>query len=340
MTNERYQRGPGFDESELQNGVPSSPTIESPGPEFVDINLPNAAVKGDLDDFMAQFGYVSVATDPSSPNVFIPLEWQGSVLDQDLTFPPAAPTSGDRYIVAGGATGAWFGEDDNIAQWDSSLAIWHFIVPDSGYFAYIEDEQILYCFENNLWNPEGGGPTGPTGPTGPAGVTGAGATGATGATGAGIDGATGATGAPGATGMTGATGATGVNAGGFFMFGASQVFSSTTTRYLFPSYSDSGANTSAVQIEIPSGVADFNAIRMTVRHNAPQGNGNDIVYTLRINGVATGLAVTLASTATSGNDTGSETISAGDVIDVEVTKAAGLNNSPDDIVCLIEVESA
>jgi len=122
------------------------------------------------------------------------------------------------------------------------------------------------------------------------------------------------------------------------MFGASQVGASTTTRYLFPSFANSPAQTTAVQVEIPSGVTSFDAIRMDVLHNVPSGNGNDIVYTLRVNNVATALTATLASTGTSVTATATVAIAAGDVIDIEVTKAANVANSPDDIVVLVEVE--
>ena len=39
---------------------------------------------------------------------------QLSVLDCDLTAPPASPIDGDRYIVASGATGLWVGWDLNV----------------------------------------------------------------------------------------------------------------------------------------------------------------------------------------------------------------------------------
>ena len=41
---------------------------------------------------------------------------QLSVLDRHLTAPPASPDDGDRYIVASGATGSWYGWDLNVAS--------------------------------------------------------------------------------------------------------------------------------------------------------------------------------------------------------------------------------
>ena len=52
---------------------------------------------------------------------------QLSVLDRDLTAPPASPADGDRYIVASGATGFWAGWDLNVATWVDG--VWMRLVP-------------------------------------------------------------------------------------------------------------------------------------------------------------------------------------------------------------------
>lgn len=71
---------------------------------------------------------------------------------------------------------------------------------------------------------------------------------------------------------------------------------------------------------------------MYVRHGNPDGNGNDVTYTLRVNGVASALAVTLASTDSQASETAtSVAVAEGDNIDVEVTKAANIGNSPDGV---------
>ena len=76
---------------------------------------------------------------------------------------------------------------------------------------------------------------------------------------------------------------------------------------------------------------------MYVRHGNPDGNGNDIVYTLRVNGIASVLTVTLASTATQGSDNvNTVSITQGDNLDIEVTKASGVGNSPDEITVTME----
>jgi len=42
---------------------------------------------------------------------------QLSVLDKDLSTPPAEPEEGDTYIVASGGAGAWIGWDNRIARY-------------------------------------------------------------------------------------------------------------------------------------------------------------------------------------------------------------------------------
>jgi hypothetical protein len=68
-------------------------------------------------------------------------EWQSSVLDKDLTAPPANPTKGDRYIVGIGATGAWAGHEGDIATYTTS---WEFTVKKVGMACYVLDENKVY----------------------------------------------------------------------------------------------------------------------------------------------------------------------------------------------------
>jgi hypothetical protein len=76
---------------------------------------------------------------------------------------------------------------------------------------------------------------------------------------------------------------------------------------------------------------------MRVRHNTTAGNGNAIVYTLRKNGSAQALTVSLASTGADGSDTSnSVTVAAGDLVDIEVTKASSIATSPSDIMVSVQ----
>ena len=64
--------------------------------------------------------------------------WHGFVKDKDLTAPPGSPTPDDSYIVASPATGAWSGQEDDIATWDGSQ--WIFETPEGGWAVWVEDE--------------------------------------------------------------------------------------------------------------------------------------------------------------------------------------------------------
>lgn len=74
---------------------------------------------------------------------------QNPVKDKDLTAPPVSPSVGDRYIVAGSATGAWAGKSTNIAMWNGTA--WDFIVPFEGFRVFVQDEDKFYLFDGTSW---------------------------------------------------------------------------------------------------------------------------------------------------------------------------------------------
>lgn len=51
---------------------------------------------------------------------------QIGVIDMDLTAPPGSPVDGALHIVAAGATGAWAGEDNNLARYVAEGTFWQF----------------------------------------------------------------------------------------------------------------------------------------------------------------------------------------------------------------------
>ncbi len=79
---------------------------------------------------------------------------QLSVLDKDLTAPPAEPEEGDTYIVAASATGAWEGWDDRVARFIDGT--WRPYLPGqgdgAGWTAWVEDEATFYVFDGAAWN--------------------------------------------------------------------------------------------------------------------------------------------------------------------------------------------
>lgn len=122
------------------------------------------------------------------------------------------------------------------------------------------------------------------------------------------------------------------------LWGNNSVTSTTTDRFLTPGDTDGIAPTSAIQFRV-SGAGVLRNLR--VRHNTGAGNGNPIVYTVRVNGVATPIAASLASTANDGSDlVNSAALVNGDLVDIKVTKAAGVGTSPSDIVATIDLAYA
>jgi hypothetical protein len=118
-------------------------------------------------------------------------------------------------------------------------------------------------------------------------------------------------------------------------WGNSSVSATTTTRFLSPWYTDALAPTSVIQYRAPSAGTLKN---LRVRHNVIAGNGNAIVYTIRINGVASTLLVSMASTASDGSDlVNTIAVAAGDLIDLQITKAASVGTSPSDILAIVEI---
>lgn len=71
-----------------------------------------------------------------------------SVLDKDLFTPPVSPATGALYIIAATATGAWAGQEGNIAWYDQ---IWRFITPHQGLTLWVADEAALYTYNGVSW---------------------------------------------------------------------------------------------------------------------------------------------------------------------------------------------
>lgn len=117
-------------------------------------------------------------------------------------------------------------------------------------------------------------------------------------------------------------------------WGAGSVNPTTTTRFLFPWYADDLAQVTAIRWRAPRAGTLRN---LRVRHNVTAGNGNLIVYTARVNGVATLLLVSLASTTADGSNlVNTVAVAAGDLLDISVTKALVVGASPTDITAALE----
>jgi hypothetical protein len=65
-------------------------------------------------------------------------------LSRNLSTPPATPADGDTYLVKATATGAWTGQNGQIAY--ASGGVWRFTAPFTGLTAYVVDETKLVVF--------------------------------------------------------------------------------------------------------------------------------------------------------------------------------------------------
>jgi hypothetical protein len=128
------------------------------------------------------------------------------------------------------------------------------------------------------------------------------------------------------------------SAGAPITWGAGDIAKTTTTRYLFPGYDDDLAQTDIIQWRVPRNGTVRN---LRVRCNAVGAAATNLTYTLRVNGVGTALAVTMAASSADGSNlANSVVVSAGDLVDIEVTKAAVLVGAkPYDIVASVEFAS-
>ena len=76
---------------------------------------------------------------------------QIGVLGSTLTVPPSSPVDGDRHIVAAGATGAWAGQDNAVATWETNA--WRFLMPKAGWCGWSIADDALLVFDGSAWTP-------------------------------------------------------------------------------------------------------------------------------------------------------------------------------------------
>ena len=92
--------------------------------------------------------YVSVNETINQLDALVALD----VIDRDLTAPPGGEADGDTYIVGPAATGAWAGQDGNVAYFLAGA--YKFFTPANGQLAWIEDENLLLVYDGSWTNPE------------------------------------------------------------------------------------------------------------------------------------------------------------------------------------------
>jgi hypothetical protein len=76
------------------------------------------------------------------------LDWQNSVLSI-ASVNPVTPVTGARYLIAVGATGAFAGKDNQIAEWNGVAYV--FTAPNPGFATYVEDVSKQYTYNGTSW---------------------------------------------------------------------------------------------------------------------------------------------------------------------------------------------
>ena len=74
---------------------------------------------------------------------------QLSFEDDALSAPPAAPSEGECYIIASGATGSWSGQEGMIAAYLDGA--WQFHAPRAGWRGYVLARAALVVFDGSDW---------------------------------------------------------------------------------------------------------------------------------------------------------------------------------------------
>ena len=75
-----------------------------------------------------------------------------AVETQTLAAPPASPASGQTWLVAAGATGAWVGRAGQLASFGTGG--WRFTVPREGCVAWLRDLAIFAVFTAGGWRSD------------------------------------------------------------------------------------------------------------------------------------------------------------------------------------------
>jgi len=68
----------------------------------------------------------------------------------DVVDPPGAPVEGEAWIIPAGATGAWSGRENAVAQWAGGA--WRFRAPAEGMQAWIHDQALPARFHSGAWS--------------------------------------------------------------------------------------------------------------------------------------------------------------------------------------------
>lgn len=76
---------------------------------------------------------------------------QCNVLSATTTAPPGSPAPGDRYLVPTGGSGAWSGQANRIAIWNSGTSAWALVTPLEGWRLWVRDTDRALFYDGSAW---------------------------------------------------------------------------------------------------------------------------------------------------------------------------------------------
>ncbi len=77
---------------------------------------------------------------------------QTAVISMTQTAPPVSPADGDLYIVGAAATGAWAGQDNNLARYVADGNFWQFYVAGANVHLILNKAEVaLYAWNGTSW---------------------------------------------------------------------------------------------------------------------------------------------------------------------------------------------
>ena len=74
---------------------------------------------------------------------------EASVEGAPIAAPPASPQIGQCWIIAGGATGVWAGQEDSIAGWTAGG--WRFLTPQPGTRVWDKTAGLWRHWNGSIW---------------------------------------------------------------------------------------------------------------------------------------------------------------------------------------------
>lgn len=69
-----------------------------------------------------------------------------------LSADPGSPSDGDAYIVDPTGTGAFSGQDNNIAVYELATTTWLFFTPSKGMTCFLQSGLQLIAFDGSTWS--------------------------------------------------------------------------------------------------------------------------------------------------------------------------------------------